>query len=135
MNNYLASTMAAAVLASAGLCASALAQDKAAPAAQADKTQVVPGKTDPTPAPAATIEKMGDNAQRIHARDSAAGLKGSASKAQAGANPGQQARTSSPAVRDWAAIDTNKDNSISPEEMEAALKEGGSPANPVPVTK
>lgn len=134
MNNRLASTMAVALLAAAGLCASALAQDKAAPPANADKTQVVPSKKDLKPYPA-TVKKMDDNAQRIHDRDSAAAPQGSASNVQATATAGQQARKVPEGIRDWAAIDKNKDNLISPEEMEAALKEGGPPANPAPAKK
>jgi hypothetical protein len=133
MDKQLISTLAIALLASAGWCASALAQDKAAPAASAanaDKTQVVPGKKDLNPYPA-TVEKMDDNAQRIHDRDSAAGRQGTSAA-------GQQARAPSAAVRDWAAIDKNKDNLISPEEMEAALKESwqsSASANTVPAKK
>lgn len=133
MDKQLTSTLAIALLASAGWCASALAQDKAAPAASAanaDKPQVVPGKKDLNPYPA-TVEKMDDNAQRIHDRDSAAGRQGTNAA-------GRQARAPSAAVRDWAAIDKNKDNLISPEEMEAALKESwqsSAAANTVPAKK
>ena len=35
------------------------------------------------------------------------------------------ARVAAGEVRDWRAIDKNHDNLISPEEMEAALKQGG----------
>lgn len=134
MNTRLTSTMAVALLASAGWCATALAQDKAAPPAKADKTQVVPGKQDLKPSPA-TVEKLDDNAQRIHDRDRAAAPQGSASNVQANANAGQAARAPAEGVRDWAAIDKNKDNLISPEEMEAYLNEGRPPAPPAPVKK
>lgn len=130
MNTPLSSTMAVAVLASAGWCASALAQDKAAPPAKADRTQVVPGKQDLKQSPA-TLEKMDDNAQRIHDRNAAA-PQGSASNVQTRANAGQAARAPAEGVRDWAAIDKNKDHLISPEEMEAHLNEGRPSAAPAP---
>lgn len=134
MNNRLASTMAVALLAAAGLGTSALAQDKPATPADADKTQVVPGKKDLKPYPA-TVKKMDDNTQRIHDRDSAAAPQGSASNAKTSGTAAEHSRKVPDGVRDWAAIDKNKDHLISPEEMEAALKEGGPPANPAPVKK
>ena len=127
MTHSLVSTMAAALLASAGLCTSALAQDKAAPPAKTDKTQVVPGKNDLKQSPA-TLEKMDDNAQRIHDRDRAAGPRG----VQTTATAASSTRAPADGVRDWAAIDKNKDNLISPEEMEAHLAEGRPAAAPAP---
>jgi hypothetical protein len=131
MTHPLASTMAAALLASAGLCASALAQDKAAPPTKAEKTQVTPGKNDLKQSPA-TLEKMDDNAQRIHDRDRAAAPRGSASNVQTTATATSSTRAAADGVRDWAAIDKNKDNLISPEEMEAHLAEGRPAAQPAP---
>lgn len=49
---------------------------------------------------------------------------------RAAAKSGKQAADPAMATRDWAAIDKNKDNLISPEEMEAYLK-----ANPGPLAK
>lgn len=130
MNNRLMSTLAVGCLAAAGLCTSALAQDKSAPPAKDDKTQVVPGRQDVKPSPA-TVEKMDDNAQRIHDRNSAAKPQaGAASNVRPTAAAGQASRNVPEGVRDWAAIDKNKDNLISPEEMEAALKEGAPSATP-----
>lgn len=144
MINRFTSTMAIALLAFAS--APALAQNTTAPPANADKTQVQPDKGDLKPDPA-TVEKMDDNAQRIHDRDRDAAAQGKApdaqgnaqsnaqgnaqgeaqgnsqGNAQANAGNSQQARPSQGDVRDWSAVDKNSDNLISPEEMEAALKE------------
>ena len=49
---------------------------------------------------------------------------------RATAKAGKQSADPAMATRDWAAIDKNKDNLISPEEMEAYLK-----ANPGPLAK
>jgi hypothetical protein len=49
---------------------------------------------------------------------------------RAATKAGQQAADPAMATRDWAAIDKNKDNLISPDEMEAYLK-----ANPGPLAK
>ncbi len=140
MNNRLTTTLAAGLLASAGLCASALAQEKPAPPAKTDKVQVAPGKQQDPKAEPATVEKLDDNAQRIHDRDRAAKPPGSAaSNVRTTTAPTAQASRGVPeGVRDWAAIDKNKDNLISPEEMEAALKEGApsaAPAAPAPPAK
>jgi hypothetical protein len=132
MDKRFTSTLSVAMLAGAGWCASALAQDKPATPANADKTQVVPGKKDLKPYPA-TVEKMDDNTQRIHDRDSAAVPQGSTSNAKTTA--GQQVRKVPEGVRDWAAIDKNGDHLISPEEMEAALNDGRPPAAPAAAKK
>lgn len=49
---------------------------------------------------------------------------------RAATKAGKQAADPAMATRDWAAIDKNKDNLISPDEMEAYLK-----ANPGPLAK
>ena len=123
MKTSLTTTMAAALFATAGWCGAAAAQDKPSAASdKADKTQVVPAKKDINPYPA-TIEKLDDNAQRSHDRDRTAAPQGSAVNVTPSANDARTARVPD-GVRDWAAIDRNNDNLISPEEMEAALKEG-----------
>ena len=100
--------------------AGALAQDKPAAAPDAAKTQVKPGNTDAQQSqPQPSTEAMDANAQRAHSRKS-------------GSTPAPSAKTkAAPAaaneVRDWKAIDTNHDNLISPEEMEASLIAGRSP--------
>ena len=121
MVNRTTSMTAIALLAFAGFGTSVLAQEKAAPAADADKTQVAPDKKDLKPYPA-TVEKMDDNAQRIHDRDRAASPQDGSANPQANTNAGQQAGASQADVRNWDTVDANNDNLISPEEMEAELK-------------
>lgn len=129
MVNRTTSMIAIALLGYAGFSTSVLAQDKAAPSADADKTQVAPDKKDLKPYPA-TVEKMDDNAQRMHDRDSAASPQASPTKPQANANADQQAGASQADVRNWDSVDKNNDNLISPEEMEAELKPTGTqPSN------
>jgi hypothetical protein len=134
MTKHHSSTIFAALLASAGLCATALAQDKVAPPAKTEKTQVTPGKNEVKPI-APTLEKMDDNAQRIHDRNRTAAPQGSASNVQGSGNAGQATRGPAEGVRDWAAIDKNKDNLISPEEMEAELQRDRPAATPAPAKK
>ncbi|MBA2722026.1 MAG: hypothetical protein H0W48_12930 [Methylibium sp.] len=88
---------------------------------KADQTQVVPSRDDLQPGAAPTVESMDANAQRQHDRNRDGSAQGSSTGAAAG---GEMAAASSE-TRDWSAIDTNNDNLISPEEMEAALKADG----------
>jgi hypothetical protein len=129
MKHRLISTMSIALLASVGFSLPVLAQNKTALPAETDKMPVVPGKKEmPTNSP--TVEKMDDNTQRQHGRGGSAASPGRATnaKAPASGNAGTQTRLPPGEVRDWSAIDKNKDNLISPEEMEAALRESR-PAN------
>jgi hypothetical protein len=85
--------------------------------------QTTPGRTADTvqqqqTQPKQSVEAMDDNAQRSHSRDTAAQPK-SPRQQQAGT---QRAAAD---VRDWSAIDKNKDHLIQPEEMEEALKAVG----------
>jgi hypothetical protein len=99
-----------------------MAADPSSPVGnKADKTQVVPSRSDLQPGAAPTLSNMDDNAQRQHDPNSAAGT-----AKPAGATPAPGAGE----VRDWSAIDKNKDNLISPEEMEAYLMQTRSPAAP-----
>ncbi len=127
MINRTHSTIAVALLACSAWSGVALAQDRPAPARNADsKTQVTPGKQGNLPnAEPASVERLDDNAQRIHDRNRS----GAAPRSNTG---GQQAGAAE-GVRDWAAIDTNKDNLISPEEMMAFLRQGqATPAQAAP---
>lgn len=112
MHRIHTTTLALAMLAGLGL--PALAQNPAATGGK-DATQVVPKKEDLPARP--SVPAMDANVQRQHDRDS--GVKPQGATAQRG---GQVAAGG---VRDWDAIDTNNDNLIQPEEMEAALKEVG----------
>lgn len=147
MKRSMNSALALALLATAAWCGPALAQAQTAPAAgrvdppvkadKADSTQVTPHRKD-TEATPPSLEKLDDNAQRSHDRNSTAAPRGSDSNARpnakAGSDGARPAR-STEAVRDWAAIDKNKDHLISPEEMEAALKQDRPVSEPAPVKK
>lgn len=108
----------AAALVAAAFSTAALAQDKpAAPATSpnANKRVQAPDKSTVQSQEPAN-ENVDSNAQRQHSRSTPA------------AAPSAKARGNTPAyspqgadVRDWKAIDTNHDNLISPDEMEAEL--------------
>ena len=83
---------------------------------KADKTQVVPSRSDLQPGAAPTVRGLDDNVQRQHDRNSATGKKAGTAKATGATVP-----PSAGEVRDWSEIDKNKDNLISPEEMENYL--------------
>jgi hypothetical protein len=111
----------------AGSFGIAVAADQAAtPTNKADATKAMPAREDLKPGAAPTVERMDDNAQRQHGRSGAAGGSAAAQGGAAGGKPmaSGTAQVAS-GVRDWKAIDTNNDNLIQPEEMEAALKEVG----------
>jgi hypothetical protein len=153
--NRIHTAFSAALLASSFVGTAALAADQTTGQTstdKADKTQVVPAREDLQPGAAPTVERMDDNVQRQHdpdrAKDAAAG---SAAGTGAGAATTGTGTTDAPAAggtttgsaagdasssggqmaagggetRDWAAVDTNSDNLISPEEMEEALKAKG----------
>lgn len=111
------STLLAALFTSASLSGAAWAQSQTN---KADATQVVPSREDLKPGAAPTVPRMDDNAQRQHDRNTGVDNPAKAGSASA-ANTGNMA----PEVRNWEAIDTNKDNSIQPEEMEVWLKKVG----------
>lgn len=110
-------TVAAAFVAAA-FSTAALAQDKpTTPAASpnAGKRVQSPDKGNVQSQEPAN-ENMDSNAQRQHSRSTPA--------AASSAKPGGNAPAYSPQgadVRNWKAIDTNHDNLISPDEMEAEL--------------
>ncbi len=79
-------------------------------AAAAEKTKVPQSVPATTPPGTVTLDKMDDATQQNLGR-------GAVNTAPA--NPGKA--DGSLAVRDWASIDTNKDQLISPSEMEAFL--------------
>jgi hypothetical protein len=107
---------------------SAIAADPASPTGnKADKTQVVPSRSDLQPGAAPTVQRMDDNAQRQHDPNSAAARNAGPAKSAGTATP---AAASAGDVRDWAAIDKNKDNLISPDEMESYLTQSRSAAAP-----
>ena len=121
--NY-AQTLLGATIAVASATAAIAAQPTVAPGNKADKNQVVPARSDLQPGAAPTVERLDDNTQRQHDRNAASKRPGAAkSAAPVAASTGE--------VRDWAAIDKNKDHLISPEEMEDYLKQG----SPAPTSK
>ena len=109
-------------------CASAAAAAAPTPATgnKADKTQVMPSRSDLKPGAAPTVPSMDSNAQRQHDRNSGAAKTAGTGKVAATATPASVGE-----VRDWAVIDKNKDNLVSPDEMEAYLKQSG----PIPAPK
>lgn len=85
-----------------------------------------PAESATTP-PRSTVQQMDDNAQRAHRPDAAPGAR----TAQSGRCTEQQATGGSRPtaatgneVRNWAAIDKNKNHLIEPDEMQAYLDEG-----------
>ncbi len=131
-------------LALAGTFAGAAIAADPAPAVgnKADSTKVVPQRSDLQPGAAPTVQSMGENAQRQHDRNAAAtpkspdaaktpGVTATGATATTSATAAAPAPTGAGQVRDWAAIDKNKDNLISPEEMEEFLKQS-SAAAPAP---
>ena len=115
MNRFTFTALAAAVVLASG---SAIAQSKQpAPAAPpAQQTQEPSARS------------LDDNVQRQHGRDQATGPARSGTAPQTTGQTQARAGASAGEVRDWGAIDTNRDNLIQPEEMEAALKEAGTQA-------
>jgi hypothetical protein len=78
--------------------------------------QTVPATPDPT------VRSLDDTTQRAHDPKQS----GAAPRATRGAEPTQgstSAQTGAAGVRDWNAIDTNRDHLIQPEEMEASLQQ------------
>ena len=115
MNRFNSTLAIALVCAAFGT--GALAQDKPAPAGSTDKTKVAPSKKDVQQQQSdPKNENMDANAQRAHDRNT-----GSSAKTKT-----QHPQVAVGEVRDWKAIDKNHDNLISPEEMEASLKQGAS---------
>lgn len=113
--------LGAALLASSMIGGVAVAGDKADKTAGADKTEVVPSREDLNPNPA-SVEKMDANVQRQHDKD----RDGNTSQPDtASGASGGSAAAGGGETRDWDQVDTNNDNLIQPEEMEAALKAAG----------
>lgn len=75
-----------------------------------------------------TARDLDDNTQRQHSRSASPDAKPAAPTAQRKeGQPASMKDRGAPrasGVRDWAAIDTNKDHLISPKEMEVALAQG-----------
>jgi len=113
-------TLLAVILASAGLASAAWAQNQTNNETNRDATQVVPGKEDLKPGARPSVQRMDDNVQRQHDRDTGSTQAGSAGAATAGG-----ATQVAQGVRDWNKIDKNNDNLVQPEEMEAWLKQVG----------
>jgi hypothetical protein len=122
-----------ALLASLALVAGAATAQKTQ-----DTTTVAPGKEQmQTQQQDPNARGMDDNAQRQHSRDQSSGAnKGAAGGATGGdtaktgataSMSGKQAAPQGGGTRDWSTIDTNHDNLVTPEEMEAGLKQGGTP--------
>lgn len=121
--NRFTSAMLVAALAAAG--ASAFAQS----------TTVKPGQ-EQIQAQDPSTGTLDNNAQRQHSREQSSGANkndgaGSTAAGATTSMSGKQAAPQGGATRDWASIDANRDNLIGPDEMEAALKQGGTaPAKP-----
>ena len=103
----------AVALASAGLCSVAIAQDRPAAARGGYTSPQTQDQRNANPAQPSN-ENMDANAQRAHS-PSATRSK-SATDAKTGKTPASPSE-----VRNWQAIDSNHDGSISPDEMEAYL--------------
>lgn len=109
------STLAIAVVAAA--FSAACAQNN-------DGSKVMPTQKDVQQSQAQpSNENMDANAQRAHDRNTASTRANSSSSSAA---------VASSDVRDWSAIDKNQDNLISPEEMEASLKQNAPAAKAAP---
>ncbi len=115
----LTSTLAAVGVAAA-FAIPAFAQDK--PTAPADspnagKTQQAPKKSE-VQGKEPSAENMDSNAQRAHSRSTPA------ASASSKASHGRTQTAQLGEVRNWAAIDKNKDHLIEPDEMQAYLDQG-----------
>lgn len=122
----IAPKFALALVAAAGVSATAVAADKTAQApANADKTQVAPSRDDLQPANP-SLRRMDDNVQRQHDND----RDGNTSAPNTRTGAGMAGSAQGDSTRDWNAIDTNNDNLIQPAEMEVALKAVGPQAKP-----
>lgn len=85
-----------------------------------DRSKVVPTQKDVQQSQSQpSNENMDANAQRSHDRNTGSSRPNSKS---------QSAAVASGEVRDWNAIDKNHDNLISPDEMEASLKQNAKSA-------
>ena len=113
--------LAVAFVATAVFSSAVSAQATTPATNKADPKQVMPARDDMKPGAAPTVQNIGDNAQRQHDPKGAAANKGGAVTA-----PGTAAAVGE--VRDWARIDTNKDNLISADEMEKYLADSRSAA-------
>lgn len=94
---------------------------------KADKTQVMPPRSDLKPGAAPTVPSMDSNAQRQHDRNAGAAKSAGSAKTTGTAT---SAAPGAGEVRNWGEIDKNKDNLISPEEMEEYLKQSRSTPAP-----
>ena len=110
--------LSAALLAASMVSGAAIAADQPSKTNKADKTQVVPPRDDLKPGAAPSVQRMDDNAQRAHDRNTGSSKAGTAAPAASRVDPAQ--------VRDWSKIDKNSDHLIGPEEMEDWLKQEGS---------
>lgn len=128
MNRYTTPALLASLALATGVATAQTAQDKTAvkPGQEQMKTQ----QQDPN------ARGMDDTVQRAHSRDQSSGAakdaKATGDTASTGATTSMSGKQAAPqsggATRDWATIDANHDNLVSPEEMEAGLKQGGSTA-------
>jgi hypothetical protein len=110
--NRVPSILAAIAFAAAAAAAPVLAQQQTPN--PNERTPVAPGKEAMKPAAPSgqSVESLDDTTQRAHDRNRSGAAAGKPAQARAAED-----------VRDWAAIDKNKDHLIQPEEMEAALNE------------
>ena len=106
-------------------------------AATAQSTQVAPGKEQmQTQQQDPNAKGLDDNAQRAHSREGSSGASKDAKGAKpAGGSTATTGQTASMSGQEGTAqggarapADANHDNLVTPEEMEAALKAGGTPS-------
>ena len=121
-----ASFVVAAVFSSAALAA----EPATAPGNKADSSKVMPQRTDLQPGAAPSVQSMGENAQRQHDRNAATPKPAPGAAATTNSAQPRGAAPDVGEVRDWAKIDKNKDNLISPEEMETYLNESRAKTQP-----
>ena len=115
--------LAVAFVATAVFSSAVSAQTTSPATNKADPKQTMPARDDMKPGAAPTVQNIGDNAKRQHDPKAAAANK-AGTAAAAAATPA----TTGDEVRDWARIDSNKDNLISPDEMEKYLTDSRSAA-------
>lgn len=126
MNRFIPSALFASLALMAGVATAQKAQDP---------TSVAPGKEQIQTQQDPNQRGMDDNAQRQHSRDQSSGAdksgKGAArggDTASTGATASMSGQQAAPQGGTRASADANHDNLVTPEEMEAALKAGGTPS-------
>ena len=134
MNRFTSPALLASLALMAGAAVAQSTQDKTA--VSPGQEQIQTQQQDPS------ARGMDDNTQRQHSRDQGSGATGKGSTATGGSTESTGATASMSGNQaagqsgTRAPADANNDNLVTPEEMEASLKAGGTPAaKPAAATK